>query len=110
MLRVCSNNMVKEYKNGNITIKLDRDTLDEIKKDELLTLASILDEMDCYFIGESYCLSNFAMGHTVYNAYSDLCYVFPWCMLDELKAGKTVKLYAREPDEGDREILEREGF
>ena len=110
MLRVCSNGMCKEYKNGNITIKFDRDTIEEAKKDDVLTLSEVLSWIDCYFIGETYCLSNFAMGHTIYNAYSDLVYVFDWNLLAMLKAGEMVKLYARKPDEADREILGKEGY
>lgn len=107
MLREHTN--IKEFKNGNINLKFDRDLLEDAKKDELLTLSSLLNEIDCYFIGETYCLSNYETGHTIYNCYSDLVYIFPWAALEELKAGKTVKLYARKPDEADREIVESEG-
>lgn len=100
----------KEYKNGNIIIKYDRDMIAKSKRDSLLTLSSVLDEIDCYFIGESYCLSNYETGHTVYNAYSDLVYIFAWSELEKLRQGKTVKLYARKPNKTDREILESEGY
>lgn len=110
MLRVCSNEMCKEYKNGNITIKFDRETIEEAKKDDVLTLSSVLEWFDCYFIGETYCLNNWETGHTLYNCYSDLVYIFPWSALEELKQGKTVRLYARKPDETYREILESEGY
>lgn len=100
----------KEYKNGNIIIKYDRDMIAKSKRDSLLTLSSVLDEIDCSFIGETYCLSNYETGHTVYNAYSDLVYIFAWSELEKLKQGKTVKLYARKPNKTDREILESEGY
>ena len=100
----------KEYKNGNIIIKYDRDMIAESKHDSLLTLSSVLDEIDCSFIGETYCLSNYETGHTVYNAYSDLVYVFAWSELETLEAGKAVKLFARKPDEADRELIEMEGM
>ena len=100
----------KEYKNGNIIIRYDRDMIAESKRDSLLTLSSVLDEIDCYFIGETYCLSNYETGHTVYNAYSDLVYVFAWSELETLEAGKAVKLFARKPDEADRELIEMEGM
>lgn len=100
----------KEYKNGNIIIKYDRDMIAESKRDSLLTLSSVLDEIDCSFIGETYCLSNYETGHTVYNAYSDLVYVFAWSELETLEAGKAVKLFARKPDEADRELIEMEGM
>ena len=100
----------KEYKNGNIIIKYDRDMIAKSKRDSLLTLSSVLDEIDCSFIGETYCLSNYETGHTVYNAYSDLVYIFAWSELEKLRQGKTVKLYARKPNKTDREILESEGY
>lgn len=100
----------KEYKNGNIIIKYDRDMIAESKRDSLLTLSSVLDEIDCSFIGETYCLNNYETGHTVYNAYSDLVYVFAWSELEALEAGKAVKLFARKPDEADRELIEMEGM
>ena len=98
----------KEYKNGNIIIKYDRDMIAESKRDSLLTLSSVLDEIDCYFIGETYCLNNYETGHTIYNAYSDLVYIFAWSELEALEAGKAIKLFARKPDETDRELIEME--
>ena len=100
----------KEYKNGNIIIKYDRDMIAESKRDSLLTLSSVLDEIDCSFIGETYCLNNYETGHTVYNAYSDLVYIFAWSELETLEAGKAVKFFARKPDETDRELIEMEGM
>lgn len=98
----------REYKNGDITIKLSRDAIAEMKEDEILYISDLLFGLDCYFIGESYCLNNWEMGHTLYNAYSNKVYIFPWACLDDLKEGKTVRLYAREPEEDDREVLARE--
>ena len=100
----------KEYKNGNIIIKYDRDMIAKSKSDSLLTLSSVLDEIDCSFIGETYCLSNYETGHTVYNSYYDLVYIFAWSELEALEAGKAVKLFARKPDETDRELIEMEGM
>ena len=45
-----------------------------------------------------------------YNSYSDLVYVFQWSEIEELERGKTIRLYARKPNETDKEILEKEGF
>lgn len=100
----------KEYKNGNITVKYDRDMIQASKKDQTLTISDVLSWIDCYFIGETYCLSNYETGHTLYNVYSDLIYVFPWRYLEDLENGKTIRLYARRPDETDREILETESY
>jgi len=98
----------KEFKNGNINIKFGNDAIEEFKKDELLFLCDCLSLIDCDFIGETYCLSNYETGHTLYNSYSDLVYIFPWSCLEDLKQGKTVKLYARKPDEYDRQLIEEE--
>lgn len=98
----------KEYKNGNITIKFDSELIELAKRDSVLALSSALETIDCYFIGETYCLSNYAMGHTIYNFHSDLCYIFAWNDIETLEQGKTLKLYARKPDEWDRELIERE--
>ena len=108
MLRTTDN--CKEYKKENIIIKYDRDMIAESKRDSLLTLSSVLDEIDCYFIGETYCLNNYETGHMVYNSYSDLVYIFAWSELETLEAGKAVRLFARKPDETDRELIEREGM
>lgn len=104
---------VREYKNGNITVKFCKEDLEEIKAGHVSdteVLSWLLEEIDCSFIGDTYCLSNWETGHTIYNAYSDLVYIFPWCDLESLKEGKTVRLYARTPDEYDREILTNEGY
>jgi len=101
---------IKEFQNGNINLRFDRTMIEEAQKDEILTLVSLLETLDYYFIGESYCLSNYETGHTVYNAYSDLVYIFAWSELEKLIQGKTVKLYARKPNKTDREILESEGY
>ena len=98
------------YKNGNITIRYDADTIADSKRDPVLIISDVLSWIDCYFIGETYCLSNYETGHTIYNAYSDLVYIFPLRALEDLEAGKTVRLYARQPDETNREIFEREGL
>lgn len=112
MLRENYNNggIIREYKNGNITIKYYKEGIEESKKDNILLLSSLLEMIDCSFIGEIYCLSNWATGHPIYNAYSDLIYIFAWGDIDKLEKGKTIRLYARKPDETDREILEKEGF
>ena len=98
-------NYAKEFKNGNISIHYDADTIEQAKSDEILTISSILDGIDCYFVGDTFCLNNYETGHLVYNTYSDLVYIFAWSLLEDLKQGKTIKLYARKPDEDDREVI-----
>lgn len=102
-----SSDYAKEFKNGNISIKYDTETIESAKNDELLTISEVLNAIDCYFIGETFCLSNYASGHMVYNAYSDLVYTFNWKLLEDLKAGKTIKLYAKKPDGNEKEEIEK---
>ena len=106
MLRETDN--CKEFHNGNLNIRFGEDDIKNARVDELLVLSSILSSVDCELIGDSYCLGNFEMGHTIYNAHSDLVYVFHWSALEVLKEGKTVKLYGRKPDLDERELIEKE--
>lgn len=101
---------IKEFKNGNLNIKLNRDAIEEMKRDEILFISEALSWLDCYFIGETYCLSNYECGHTIYNLFSDLVYIFPWSYLEDLKKGKSVKLYAHKPDATDRELIKKGGL
>lgn len=109
MIKRESENII-ELKNGNLIIKYSPDSIKESKRDQLLFLSDVLSWLDCYFIGETYCLNNYEMGHTIYNLYSDLVYIFPWSDLEELEKGKCITLFAATPDETDREIIESEGM
>ena len=104
------NDYCREYKNGNITIKLDSEAIKEMKTDEMLFISECIGWLDCVFYGETFCLNNWETGHMIYNYYSDLCYIFPWRYLEDLKEGKTVRLYARKPDQDDIEYLKEEGL
>ena len=54
-------------------------------------------------------MSNYTTGATIYNAYSDLCYIIDFSDIETvLMSGRYLKLYARKPDENDRETIERE--
>lgn len=107
-----NNENIKEFNNGNINFRFTREQITELKTGKISAvevISWILDEIDCYFIGESYCLSNFTTGETIYNAYSDLCYVIDFSDIETvLMSGRYLKLYARKPDENDREIIEKE--
>jgi len=104
----------QRFKNGNLNIRFSPEEIADIKSGKFSApevLGWKLSSFDSYFIGETYCLSNFATGHTVYNAYNDCIYIVNWADVDSvLMAGKTLKLYARTPDESDREIIESEGL
>lgn len=97
----------KVFKNGNLNIRIPKGELEEFRKDEVLYLVYLLFWLDCEFIGETYCLSNWATGHTIYNSYMDCTYIFPWDALETLDDGKTLKLIALEVEDYERELIER---
>ena len=105
---------IKEFQNGNINFRFTPEQIAELKTGKISAvevISWILDEIDSYFIGEQYCLSNYTTGATIYNAYSDLCYIIDFSDIETvLMSGRYLKLYARKPDETDREIIEREGL
>ncbi len=96
------------FKNGNINIRFSQETIDDIKSNrfsDIECLSYALEDVDCYFYGEQFCLSNYAMGIMIYNFYSDKVYLLNFADTDKLLQGKTLKLYARKPDEYDREQI-----
>lgn len=97
-----------QFKNGNINVKIEKEDLEDFNKDQVFFLSDLLWYMNCEFIGETFCLNNFETGHLIYNSYMDCCYIFAWSDLDKLAEGKSVKLYAREVTDEDRELIERE--
>lgn len=104
----------QRFKNGNLNIRFSPEEIKDIKAGKysgVEVLGWKLEKFDSYYVGETYCLNNFTTGHTIYNCYSDVVYVVDWSDIDSiLMKGKTLKLYARIPDDGDREILEKEGY
>ena len=105
---------VHEFKNGNMSIKFDRDILQNIhdqKTSDIEEISYILEELDTYFIGEEFCISNYAMGINLYNCHSNLMYIFNFSDIENvLMTGKWLKLYALKIDDDYRELLRMEGF
>ena len=97
-----------QFKNGNLNVKIEKEDLEDFKKDQVFFLSDLLWWMNCDFIGETFCLNNFETGHLIYNSYMNCCYIFAWSDLDKLAEGKSVKLFAREVTDEDRELIERE--
>ncbi len=97
-----------QFKNGNLSIHVEKEDLEDYLKDQVFFLSDLLWHMNCEFIGETFCLSNWETGHLIYNSYMDCCYIFPWRELETLADGKTVKLYARKPTEDELELIEKE--
>ena len=101
--------MNKLYKNNNLDVQFSQDELIEINDGRytpLEMLESIIEWSDCYLVGEVFCLSNYECGVDIYNLNRDVLYTL--CMSDierVLLKGKTLKLYAREVDEYERQKL-----
>ena len=99
---------IKEFNNGNINVKFD--LLADARRNcsDIEILNWLFDSVDCYLIGDQFCLSNYDCGVTVYNSYSDLCYVLSFSALDRaFKTGATMKLYAHKPETWEREEIDR---
>lgn len=102
--------IIKEFNNGNINLKFYPDSIETMNGaggyDQIEALSWLLDSLDCYLVGEGFCLSNFDMGVLIYNAYIDKCYILSFADVDEkMMQGQTLKLYAFEPSEDDREEI-----
>lgn len=97
------------FKNGNINVRFDRSDLEDIRAGHVSGLEVLLvslDAVDTYAVGDEYCLGNSAMGRMFYSAYSGKVFHFNMDDLGKLRDGKTVKLYASEPDADEMELVE----
>ena len=105
-----TNENIKEFNNGNLSIRFPVEYRGKLKSgvvSAIEVLSWVLDEFDCYFIGEEFCLGNDAMGAMIYNLHSDLVYIINFNDIENvLAAGRWLRLYARIPDECDREIID----
>lgn len=105
---------IKEFNNGNLSIRFPVEYREKLKSgvvSAIEVISWVLDELDCYFVGEQFCLSNYAMGAMIYNCYSDLVYIINFNdILETLTAGRWLRLYARKPTTDDRETIENDGF
>ena len=101
---------IKEFNNGNLSIRFPVEYREKIKSgvvSAIEVISWVLDELDCYFIGDEFCLGNDAMGAMIYNCYSDLVYIINFNDIEKtLAAGRWLRLYARIPDENDKEIID----
>lgn len=100
------------FHNGNMNLRFTQDEINQIKSgrvSDIEVLSWILDELDCEFLGDEFCLSNYEMGCLIYSHYFDKTYLLRFTDIENvLMKGNALKLYAREPGENDRELLERE--
>lgn len=102
--------ITKEFKNGNINIKLSADGIETIKsgkESDLFIISELLFWVDTYFVGDQFCLSNYDMGVMLYNNNIDKCYIMSFSDIEKiLLKGHTLKLYSYEPSEDDRQTIE----
>jgi hypothetical protein len=103
---------IKEFNNHNINIRFMPDAIANIRGgrwSDIEVLSWLLDTIDCYLIGEEFCLSNYDMGAQIYNAYSDKVYIISFGDINaRLMEGYTLKLYASNPTEDDLEKINSE--
>lgn len=103
----------QRFKNGNLNIRFSPDEIADIKAgkySDIELLSWKLGAFDTIFIGEQYCLSNYTMGCTLYSYYVDKVFILDFSDIDSiLMNGRTLKLYARKPEDEEREQIEREG-
>lgn len=92
--------VVREYKNGNITLKCDPV---EFSNDPLLAVSELLFWVDTDIVCEIPDVWRPSL--LLYNCRLDRCYELYESCQDDLKTGKTVRIFARVPNEYDKEFL-----
>jgi hypothetical protein len=98
--------IVNRYENGDIEVTAELEDF-EGRESLMVYLVWALGDKDTYLFGEEYCVSNWEMAIDFYSAYTGLIYRFCYSLLEELRDGKTVRLYGREMTEGDQEEYKR---
>lgn len=97
----------KRYKNGNMTFRFEADELTN-DKDLFSTFVSSVCDLDCQIWGDEFCISNYEMGMCFYSYYTDMKYIVPFGLFEELKNGKMIILLGENLDEYDRESLKEQ--
>ena len=92
--------VVREYKNGNITLKCDPV---EFSNDPLLSVSELLFWVDTDIVCEI--PDAWQPSLLLYNCRLDRCYELYESSRNDLKTGKTVRIFARVPNEYDKEFL-----
>ena len=103
-------NEATRFKNGNIHVRFNKDTIDSIKaghENNIVYLLWAVDEVDTYMIGEEFCLSNYDMGIRLYNCNQDKAYTVSYTEAEKLMEGKTLILRAQKPTGDDMYLWAR---
>ena len=100
------------FRNGNMNIRFTSDEIKQIESgrvSDIEVLSWVLEELDCEFLGDEFCLSNYEMGCLIYSYYFDKVYLLRFTDIEEvLLKGKSLKLYGKDPDEDEREMIDKE--
>lgn len=102
---------IKEYGNGNLTLKLDADTIENINSGRcrdtaLYYIGELLWSLDTYIIGDPISLGNYDAGYILYNVNSDNLYILSGEDINNAESGKMIRLYAHKPDTEERQYIE----
>lgn len=99
--------IIREYKNGNITIKLENENTNNFES-LVCDIANNIDMIDTYLISDyPYCLGNDCVAVDFYNIRLDKIYTVNSYQIDKyLKAGNVLRMQANTPSEWDRENID----
>lgn len=92
---------IKEFNNHNINLRI---TNEQTNISDIEKLSFLLDSLDCYIVGDEFCISNYDMGIMIYNAHSNKCYIMAFSEIEKAQE-KTIKLYAFDPSREDKEVI-----
>lgn len=97
---------VKEFKNGNINIKYDILPNDPEFSNVMCDVLNALDWLDTYDISGITSYGNDCVAIHLYNIRLDKMYMLTsYAIYNRLVKGLTLKLYARTPDDNDKELI-----
>ena len=106
--------MIKEFKNGNVHIKLECDLKEYERISDNGLLVELIDSLfmvDTYAFGDSYCFGNSETGIDFINIRINKTYTLLLGYdINLLKAGKTLILKAYTPNNEQLEEIENAGY
>ena len=91
--------IVREYKNGNITLKVDLSGVDMVHDGLLWAVTENLFWVDTYIVREDYA------SYTLYNVRRGFIYCLDSSDMGQLAHGKMVRLVGRSPDPVEHEYI-----
>ena len=97
---------LKENDKKDLIIKFERDTVEKCQKDLMGTIADVLWQADCYFVGEPFSVGNFMTAIYIHNVNADVYYIATYNDLYDMGDGNKVVLVAHEMDDTVRELLD----